>query len=158
MSAFMWKMAGALVAAVIGLGMLFWALETTALIALADGGNAETARAPYAVYLTLFAGLLLVFFSLFYALVRWSKFLGEHPGTKQLRLWIAIAIGLAAGVALFAAFATHAAWLGDQDPVPMDVNQGFILFEVLMGALFLVPFVLVGVHWAPGYRPRSAPA
>lgn len=158
MSAFMWKMAGALVSAMIGLGMLFWALEKTSLFALAGGGNADTARAPVAVYLALFAGLLLVTFSVFYAVVRWSRFLGENPETKQLPPWLGITVGAVAGGSLLAAIATHAAWLNDQEPVPMAVNEGFVLFEVAMGALLLVPMVLVGVRWAPGYQPQFSQA
>ncbi|WP_430867148.1 hypothetical protein [Demequina aurantiaca] len=156
MSAFMWKMAGALVAGLIGLGMLFWALESTSLIALADGGNAETSRAPFSVYVVLFLGLLLVIFALLFAVVRWSRFLGESPETGQLPLWLAFTIVAVAGAALVVGTATHAAWLQEQDPVPMVVNEGFVLFQVLMTALVLIPLVLVGVRWAPGYQRRAS--
>ncbi|WP_061964339.1 hypothetical protein [Demequina aurantiaca] len=158
MSTFMWKMAGALVAGLIGMGMLFWALEKTSLTALADGGNAETARAPFSVYLVLFAGLLLINFSLFYAVVRWSRFLREHPETSQMPLWLAIIIVVVAASALIAGIAIHAAWLNDQDPVPTTVNEGLILYEVVMGALVLIPLVLVGVRWAPGYKRQVSEA
>lgn len=158
MSAFMWRMMGALVAGMIGLAMLFWALDKTSLFALAGGGNAETARAPVPVYLTLFVGLLVVTFSVFYAVVQWSTFLGDNPEIKQLPPWIGIAVGAVAGGSLLAAIATHAAWLNEQDPVPMAVNEGFILFEVLMGALLLIPMVLVGVRWAPGYQRQVSEA
>lgn len=158
MSAFMWKMAGALVVALIGMAMLFWALESTSLIALADGGDAETARAPFSVYVMLFLGLIFISVSVFYAAARWSSFLGEHPETKQLPVWLALAIGVVAGGALLVAIATHAAWLRDQDPVPMKVNDGLILFQVMMSALLLLTLVLVGVRWAPGYKRQVGEA
>lgn len=148
----MWRMAGALVGALVGMGMLFWALERTSLIALADGGNAETARAPLSVYAAMFAGLVVLSVAVFFAVGQWSRFLGDNPTTSQLPWWWAVAILVAAFACLLAGIAVHAAWLFDQDPVPTVVNDGFILFEVFMGALVLIPLVLVGVRWAPGYR------
>lgn len=155
MTAFMWKMAGALVAGLIGLAMLFWALEKTSLIAFADSGQ-EGAGTPFSVYIMLFAGLVLINLSLFFAVLQWSRFLGENPDTKQLPVWAAILLSVFAGGALLYAFATHAAWMRAQDPVPMTVNDGLILFQVMMGALFLIPLVLIGVRWAPGYKRPSS--
>lgn len=155
MSRFMWKMAGALAASLLGMGMLFWALERTSLIALADGGNAETARAPFSVYVAMFTGLVLLSLAVLFAVIQWSRFLRAHPDTPQLPWWLAICILAVAFASLLAGFAVHAAWLLDQDPVPTVVNDGFIMFEVLMGALVLIPLVLVGVRWAPGYKHQA---
>lgn len=155
-SAFMWRMAGLLVAAMIGLAMLFWALERTTLVALAD--DAGAARPPFTVYLTMFLGLVVTGFAVLFAVVRWSRYLGEHPDTKQLPLWFALALLVLAGGALVAGIALHAAWMNGQDPAPTLVNDGIILFEVLMGTLALVPLVLVSVRWAPGYARRTSEA
>ena len=152
MTKFMWTMGGALVVAFIGLGLLFWSLERTALVALDDGGNAETARAPFDVYVSMFIGLVLLGFAVFFAVLRWSQYLGENPESTQIPAWLGISIIVVALAALVAGIAIHSAWLNEQDPVPTLVNDGFVLFEVMMGAFVLVPLVLVGVRWAPGFR------
>lgn len=158
MSGFMWKMAGALVVAVIGMSMLFWALERASLVAFAGQGTAGTARAPMHVYLLMFAGLVLVYFAGFYAVLRWSRYLRENPDTQQLPLWFLTLIGIFGAGSLLTAIAIHAGWVRQQHPVPSAVNEGFVLFQVVMGALVLIPLVLVGVRWAPGYKHRVSEA
>jgi hypothetical protein len=145
----MWRMFGALIAGMIGIAMVFWALERTTLVAA--GSLEGNERAPWTVYVTLFAGLIAVSFAVLFVVSRWSRFLRDNPETKQIPVWLAIAIIVLAGAGLVAGIAIHASWLQDQDPVPDAVSDGFIMYEVLMSTLVLVPLVLVGVRWAPGY-------
>ncbi len=84
MSGFLWRMAGALVGVMIGLAMLFWALELTSLAALNASDTGSDPHPPTSTYLLMFAGLVLVNLATFYALTRWSRYLREHPNTKQL--------------------------------------------------------------------------
>src|SRR5690606_20218067 len=93
-------------------------------------------------------------FSTFYALTKWARYLRRHPETPQAPVWLLIGVIVVAGAALLTAVANHSAFVRTQVPVPMDISHGFIAFQVVTGALVLVPLVLLGVRWAPGYRPQ----
>ncbi|WP_062460627.1 hypothetical protein [Demequina soli] len=147
MSGFLWRMGAALALGVLGLGLIFWQLEHASLNASAGLG-----RPSLPVYGLMFVGLLLLYASLFYALTRWSRFLHAHPETRQLPPWFLVAIIVFSGAALVTGIAVHAGYLREQDPVPMEISQGFIAYEVSFATLALVPLVLLGVRWATGYR------
>lgn len=153
MKALLTKMFSALAAAIVGEAMLFWALERSALVSLEGSTMGHDGRAPFSIYVTLFVGLLLVNFSVFFALTQWARYLREHPGTPQLPVWFLFSIAGVAGAALITGIANHSAYIQSLDTVPMDVSQGFIAYQVVTGTLVLVPLVLLAVRWAPGYRP-----
>lgn len=147
MSGFLWRMGGALAAGLLGLALVFWQLEHASLNAFAGLG-----RPSAAVYALLFAGLLLLGGSVMYAFTRWAAFLREHPETRQLPAWLLVAILVVAGAAFVLGAAIHAGYLRSQDPVPMEISQGYVAYEVSFAALALVALVLLGARWAPGYR------
>ncbi|SEJ50122.1 hypothetical protein [Demequina mangrovi] len=147
MSGFLWRMSGALAAGVLGLTLIFWQLEHAQLHAFAGLG-----RPSPAVYALLFAGLLLLNFSVFYALTRWARFVREHPDTRQLPPWFLIAIIVISGGVLVTGIAVHAGYLRSLDPLPMTISQGFVAFEAAFASLALVPLVLLAVRWSGGYR------
>ena len=154
MSGFLWKMLGALVAGMFGLGMLFWALELTSLASLeasAQGGDASPSKGVYAL---MFAGLVLVNLATFSALTRWSRYLREHPETKQLPVALLVGVLVLAGGALVTGIAIHSDWVRQQDPIPTTVQQGFIMFEVLFATIAVATLVLLAVRWSPGYKRR----
>jgi len=154
MSGFLWRMAAYLVAGVIGLAMLFWALELTALAALEGAEVGVRARPESGVYLLLFAGLVIINLATFSALTRWSRYLREHPNTKQLPVVVLVAVLMAAGAALVIGIALHSDWLKAQDTVPTTVAQGFIAYEVVFATIAVATLVLLAVRWSPGYKRR----
>ena len=154
MSGFLWRMAAYLVAGVIGLAMLFWALELTVLAALEGAEDGVRARPESGVYLLLFAGLVIINLATFSALTRWSRYLREHPNTKQLPVIVLVAVLMAAGAALVIGIALHSDWLKAQDTVPTTVAQGFIAYEVVFATIAVATLVLLAVRWSPGYKRR----
>lgn len=154
MSGFLWRMVGALIGLVVGLCMLFWALEVTSLAAFraADAGGAS--RPTTGTYLLMFAGLVLVNLATFYALTHWSRYLHEHPGTKQLPVAPLVGVLVLAGGAMVFGVATHSDWVRAQAAVPTDVRQGFIAYEVVFATIVVTTLVLLAVRWSPGFRRR----
>lgn len=147
-------MGAALAVCMLGLAMAFYALERLSLINLATTLGQDDGRAPAAVPLSLFVGLAMVNFSVFYALIAWSRYVRRHPGTPQAPAWLLVIVFILAGGAMLWALATHAGWLGRQETVPMSVHWGYIGFQVFNATLVLVAVVLVGVRWSPGYKHR----
>ncbi|WP_152649113.1 hypothetical protein [Demequina flava] len=147
----------ALVAGTIGISMVFWGLEQAALLRMAEVRGESDGNLPFTVYMTIFFGLLVTFFTVAFALRTWAQHLRENPGTKQMPLWVAILVMAISGALLITALAIHAGWMREQSPVPLEPDLGFILFETLCLTLVLVPLVLIGVRWAPGYKavPRK---
>ncbi|WP_062076533.1 hypothetical protein [Demequina globuliformis] len=136
----------------VGIAMVFWGLERAALVRMAQVRGESNGNLPFSVYLTLFVGLCVTFFLVAHALRVWGAHLQEHPQTKQMRVWVAILIMVIAGAVLITALAIHAAWMREQVPVPTEPDLGFVLFETLCVTIVLIPLVLIGVRWAPGYK------
>ncbi len=141
MSRFLWRMGGALAAGVLGLSLVFWQLEHASLLRAAGEG-----RPAIGVYALLFAGLVLVGLAVVDAHRRWVRFLGENPGTRQLPAWLMVALAAIAVVLLVVGIGVHAAWVRAQDPTPLDIDQGFVAYEVSFAALTLVPLVLLAAR------------
>ena len=158
MTALRVKMAGALTAGIMGQIMLFWAIERSSLVAFQAVAHGQVTRAPFTTYLVMFAGLIIINFSVFYALTEWSRHLRRHPQARQLPVWFLFSIAGVAGAALLTAIANHSAFIQSHAVIPMAVNSEFIAFQVAMGTLVLIPLVLLGVRWAPGYRPYDEDA
>ncbi|WP_297084570.1 hypothetical protein [uncultured Demequina sp.] len=135
-----------------GLTMLMYALERTSLIVFAEGSGTNP---PVRIYLTLFAGFVIVNLCTFFALSQWARYLRFHPETKQLPLWFLVALLLLSGAALLTAMANHAGYLRSLDAVSVDPNGGYIAFQVVFGALLIVSLVLLAVRWSPGYKNRG---
>lgn len=154
MSGFLWRMAGALVAGVIGLAMLFWALERTSLVAFEAAQNGSDARPGSHVYVLMFAGLVVVNLATFYALTHWSRYLREHPNTKQLPVALLLGVLVLAGAAVVIGVAVHSDWVRAQPTVPTTIKQGFIAYEVVFATVAIVTLVLLAVRWSPGYKRR----
>ena len=154
MSGFLWRMVGALVGVMIGLAMLFWALELTSLAALHASDTGADPHPPASTYLLMFAGLVVVNLATFYALTRWSRYLREHPHTKQFPVAILVGVMMLAGAAVIIGIAIHSSWLHAQAEVPMSVKQGFIAYQVLFASIVISTLVLLAVRWSPGYKRR----
>jgi hypothetical protein len=147
-------MGGALVALMIGLSMLFWALEQTSLTAFEASSTGQDLRPGTQVFLLMFAGLVVVNLSTFYALTRWSRYLREHPKTKQLPVALLVAVLVAAGAALVWGIATHSDYVRTQDVVPAGPAQGYIAYQVVFATVIIATLVLLAVRWSPGYKRR----
>lgn len=148
----LWRVGGALALAVLGLSMLFWALERSSLVGFEATAAGVDMRPPTHIYVLLFAGLVLLNLSTFYALSKWSRFVRDNPETKQAPVWLLLGIIVIAGALLVTGIAVHSGWVRSQDVVPTEVDQGFIAYEVSFAALILVPLVLLAARWSPGYR------
>ncbi|WNM23467.1 hypothetical protein RN607_09035 [Demequina capsici] len=148
-SRLLWTLGGLLATGVVGLSMMFWALERTVLLTFADGSGSEP---PVRIYVILFLGLSATSLSGFYSLLHWSRFLRENPGTSQAPIWLLAVVGGLAASALLTAIATHAAYIRSLSVVPVDPNQGYVAFQVVMGALIGACTVLAAARWAPGYK------
>lgn len=155
LSRLLWTLGGLLAVGMIGMSMMFWALERTVLLTFADGAGSEP---PFRIYMILFIGLSAMSLSGFYALLHWSRYLRENPETTQAPVWLLAIVGALAVAALVTAVATHAAYIRSLDVVPVDPNQGYVAFQVVMGTLIGVALVLTGARWAPGYKHVPAPA
>jgi hypothetical protein len=153
-SAFLWRMIGSLVAGLFGLAMLLWALELTSLAALEGAQNGTDGRPDTGVYLLLFAGLVVVNLATFSALTRWSRYLREHPRTKQLPVVLLVGVLILMGTALVIGVAIHSDWLHAQAEAPTTVSQGYIAYQVVFGTIAIATLVLLAVRWSPGFRRR----
>ncbi len=157
MSRFLWKMGGSVAVAMLGLAMLFWGLERTSLLSFASLQSGVEQSPPMRVYLLLFAGLLLVNFAVFYSLDRWSRYVRAHDDVKHLSAWLLVSMSVLAGGALVTGLAVHAGWVRTRNPIPTEVNQGYIAYQVVFATFVLIPLVLLAVRWSPGYK-RQPPS
>ena len=154
MSGFLWRMAGALVVGMIGLCLLVWALELTTLASFSAAQDGTQAQPATGTYLLMFAGLVIVNLATFFALTQWSRYLREHPNTKQFPVAVLVGVLILAGAAVVFGIAMHSDWLRAQDPVPMTVRQGFVAYEVIFSTVVIATLVLLAVRWSPGYKRR----
>ena len=154
MTGLLWRLAGALSVGVIGLYMTFCALERAALSSLAAAPG-EPGRPPSGTYLLLFGGLAILNLATFFALTRWHRFVRANPGMKQALVWLLIAIMIFAGIMLVTGVAVHSGWARSQEELPMNINQGFVVYAVFFSAMALVCLVLIAVRWSPGYKRRT---
>jgi hypothetical protein len=69
-------------------------------------------------------------------------------------VWLLLAVIVVAGGAGVLGLATHWGYIRSLNVVPMAVDQGYIAYQVLTSAAVLGSMVVMGVRWAPGYRPR----
>ena len=154
MSGFLWRMAGALVAGVIGLSMLIWGLELIAIASLQAADLGTSAQPGTGAYLLMFLGLVVVNLATFYALTHWSRYLREHPKTKQFPVAILVGVLVFAGAAIVFGVATHSTWMGDQEAATLVPRQGFVAYEVVFATVVIATLVLLAVRWSPGYKRR----
>ena len=157
MSGTLWKLGGSLAAGVAALTMVFWGLERSALVDAAVRLDGESESIPTRVYVLVFVGLLVFTLALVAALSVWGGYLKAHPETRQLPVWVLIVLIVVAGTAGFAGFAQHASYVRSLPVVPTEVSQGYIAYEVIAAAMVVVALVILGVRWAPGYRPTVRP-
>lgn len=156
-SRLMTHMGIALAVGVVGMTMVMYALERTSLIAFANAAGADH-QTPLSTYVTMFAGLTVLYGAVFWALKRWSRFLRENRTASQLPVWFLAVLMIGAGLAAIIGIANHSGWARAQDPVPLEPNLGYIAYLTVMGTLVTVALVLVAVRWSPGYRRRSTDA
>lgn len=145
-------MTGALAAGIMGQIMLFWAIERTSLVAFEASVHGQAERAPFSTYVVMFLGLIILNFSVFFALTHWSRYLRRNPDVKQLPVWLLFSVAVVASAALLTGIANHSAFIQSHEVIPMRVDFEFIAFQVAMGTLVLLPMVLLAVRWSPGYR------
>jgi hypothetical protein len=150
----LWKLGGCLTAGSAALAMVLWGLERSALVEAAAGVGGEPASIPTRAYVLVFVGLMLLGLAVYCALTTWGGFLKANPDTAQLPVWLLLAIIVVAGGAGLLGLATHSSYIRSLDAVPAAVNQGYIAYQVLMSVAVLGSMVLMGVRWAPAYRPR----
>lgn len=155
MKAVLWKLGGAAAGTVVALVMVFWALERASLNDLAAERAGVDASTPLRVYGLLFVGLVLLNVCVFGALTVWSTFLKANPTTRQVPVWLLVAFVLIVGTAGLVGFAQHAAYVSSLDVVPDVVSEGYIAYQASAGTAVIAALVLLGVRWAPGYRPRG---
>jgi len=158
-SRFLARMGFFLAVAAVGLTMMFYSFERLSLVQLAHtlGQGEGDGRAPGTVQAALFVGLALLNVSALFALNRWAHFLREFPKTSQAPVWFLVALLLFGGATMVWALATHSGWLRTLDEVPLSVSWGYIGFQVVAALLVLIPLVLLGARWSPGYKRESKP-
>lgn len=139
---------------VVGLTMVMWGLERVALVDAAVRLRSEPIAIPTHVYLLVFVGLVLVSLAIACAVTTWGGVLKENPGTRQVPTWVLIVVMAVAGGAGLAGLARHSDHVRSLEVVPTVVSQGYIAYQVLALSVLLVALVMMGVRWAPGYRPR----
>lgn len=157
MSSFLTRMGLLFAVAAVGLSMMFYSFERLSLVNLAHSLDQGDGQAPATVQASLFVGLVLLSLSALFAVNRWAHYLRENPETSQLPVWFLVALLLFGGGAMVWALATHAGWLRTLDEVPLSVHWGYIGFQVVAAMLVLIPLVLLGARWSPGYKPQASP-
>ncbi len=158
MSGFLARMAVAFAVAAVGLSMVFYSFERLSLIQLAHTLDQGDGRSPATVQMSLFVGLALLNLAAFFALFQWAHFLREFPRTPQAPVWLLVGLLLLGGGAMVWALATHASWLRTLDEAPLSVHWGYIVWQVVAAMLVLMPLVLLGARWSPGYKHQPNPA
>ncbi|WP_084040427.1 hypothetical protein [Demequina sp. NBRC 110053] len=148
------RAAALVIVGIVGLTMLFYALERASLVMFTDGAGA---RPPLRIYLTLFVGLAIVNLCVFYGFTMWARYARTHPETRHLPVWFLLAVLVIGGGALVTSMATHAGYLRSLDAMPAAPNMGYVGFQVIAAAFVLVPLVLLCARFAPGYK-RPVPA
>lgn len=154
MSSFLARMGLLMVGATVGLGMMFYSFERLSLVQLAHTLGQGDGRPPGTVQASLFVGLSLLNLSALFALNRWAKYVREFPNTRQAPVWFLLALLLFGGGAMVWALATHSGWLRTLEEVPISVHWGYIGFQIVAAMLVLIPLVLLGARWSPGYKPQ----
>ena len=157
MTGTLWRLGGCLAAGFAALTMLLWGLERTALVDAAARVAGEQGSPPTRAYVLVFSGLVLLGLAAFRALTTWGGFLRDNPDTRQLPVWLLVGIIVVASGAALVGFAAHWGYIRSLDAVPTAVDQGYIAYQVLTSAAVVASAVVVGVRWAPGYRPRAHP-
>ena len=152
MSRFLWRTGGLIALGVLGLSMAFYSLERLALVNLATTLGQDDGRAPLAVTISLFVGLVFVFLATFFGMWRWARYLRENPRTPQAPVWLLLLVVGVGASAMIWALATHSGWLRIQETVLISVHWGYIAFQVVAASFVLIPLVLLAVRWAPGYK------
>lgn len=166
MTGTLWKLGGWLAAGFVALTMLLSGLERSALVkaaALAEaapvvegaaGAGGESGTVPTGAHALVFSGLVLLGLAVYGALTTWGGFLMDNPETRQIPVWLLLAITVVSGGAGLLGFAAHWGYVRSLDVVPTTVNEGYIAYQVMVSEAVLASLVLLGVRWAPGYRPR----
>ena len=103
--------------------------------------------------LLLFLGLVIVNLATFYALTHWSRYLREHPKTKQFPVAILVGVLVFAGAAIVFGVATHSTWMGEQDAATLAPRQGFVAYVVVFAAVVIATQIA-----ARRNAPQTAPA
>ncbi len=151
----LWKLGGCLAMGVTGLTMVLWGLERSELVDAAVRLRGESETIPGHIYVLVFVGLVLVSLAVYCAVTTWGGVLKENPDTRQIPVWILVAVMAVAGGAGLVGLAQHSSYIRSLDVVPMAVNQGYIAYQVVTLSVLLTALVIMGVRWAPGYRPRA---
>lgn len=138
--------------AAVGLSMMFYSFERLSLVQLANTLGQADGSAPGTVQVSLFVGLALLNGASLFALFRWANYLRAYPRTPQAPVWFLVALLIVGGAAMVWALATHSGWLRTLDEVPLSVSWGYIAFQVMAAMLVLIPLVLLGARWSPGYK------
>lgn len=146
----------ALALGMLGLSMLFYALEATSLNRFAAANNEVEAGTPARIYISMFVGLALLNLCVFWSIQQWSAYARAHPDVKHLPVWFLMFLIVAPVGGLVYSIASHASYVRSLDVVPVDPNLGFVAFQVLMATFVLLSLVLLAARWAPGYK-RTAP-
>ena len=148
----LWKLGACVVLGMVGLAMVFWGLERSALIDRAAVVSGADGSVPQRVFLTLYVGLMLLWIAVLWALTVWSKYLRAHPETRQAPVWALMLLIALSGTAGLLGFAQHWGHINGLDPVPTEVSEGFIAGQVMAGIVVIGSLVVMGVRWAPGHR------
>lgn len=155
MTGTLWKLGGCLAAGFVALTMLLWGLERSALAKAALRVGGESGTVPTGAYVLVFSGLVLLGLAVYGALTTWGGFLKDNPETRQIPVWLLLAITVVSAGAGLLGFAAHWGYIRSLDVVPTAVNEGYIAYQVMVSEAVLASLVLLGVRWAPGYRPRA---
>jgi len=148
------KLGGCLATGIAGLTMVLWGLERSSLVNAAVRLKGESASIPGHVYVLVFVGLVLVSLAVYCAVTTWGGVLKANPETRQVPVWVLMVVMAVAVGAGLAGLAQHSGYVRSLDVVPTVVNQGYIAYQVVTLSVVLVALVIMGVRWAPGYRPR----
>ena len=148
------KLGGCLATGIAGLTMVMWGLERVALVDAAVRLEGEPIATPTHVSVLIFVGLVLVSLAVACAVTTWGGVLKANPETRQVPAWVLIAVMAVAGGAGLTGLAKHSGYVRALEVAPTAVSHGYVAYEVLALSVLLVALVLLGVRWAPGYRPR----
>lgn len=148
----LWQLAGLMALGVAGLMLMVDALERRSLVGFAEAAG-QPAETPMRVYVALFAGFAVVNLGVYFAHRVWGRYVREHPEVRQLPLWFPVTLMIVGVLALTFGMVGHAGWVRSQTPVPLEPDQGFLAYAIVMLTAILIAGVLLAVRRS--ITPRS---
>lgn len=141
---------------VIGLAMVFSAVEKSTLVEVAAHRAGVEPQVGHGVLALMMAGVLLLTAGVFSSLTVWSGYLRRRTNARQAPAWALMVVMVVAGGMGLLGYASHMNHIDALAAVPTEIDWVFVAGQVLAGAAVVAALVALGVRWTPRHRPARA--